>query len=168
MLEVNYHSKYFFLFSLHIVSSIFFILLLYLEIGVFEEYLNYIGSYKWLLSLEVYELNLETELARSRIIYAFVLLASILKFWHFILIAVVWFFFLGRFFEDPENREVLLTSVFQSFLILYGLNFLMLAPYFKYLARKYMSNPYYWFFEAPNYESLFIAWDFVKVFYFGC
>ena len=167
MLGWNYRTRTAYLWVLHGMVSFLFCCLLYLEIGIFQGYLNYAGFYRWLINTETYEHTLETELARSRVLHGFVLLASIVKFWHFIIIAVVWFFYLARYFEYEDTRAALLTSVFQSFLILYGLNFLMLAPYLKYLGRKYMSNPYYWFFETPDFSSLAHALDFAKLFYFG-
>ena len=167
MLGLNYRSRTAFLWYIHALVSVLFCLLLYIEIGIFQGYLNYVGFYKWLINVETYEHTLETELARSRVLHGFVLLASIVKFWHFIVIAVVWFFYLARYFEYEDTRAALLNSVFQSFLILYGLNFLMLAPYLKYLGRKYMSNPYYWFFETPDFNSLWHAIEFTKIFYLG-
>ncbi len=64
-------------------------------------------------------------------------------------------------------RETLLTSTFQSFLILYGLNFLMLAPHLKYIGHRYLSNPYYWVFETPDYTSIKVALRFTRAFYLG-
>lgn len=167
LLGLNARSRVALVGPLHGIIAFLFCGLLYIEVGVFQAYLNYAGFYKWLINVETYEHILESELARSRVIHGFVLFASIVKFWHFLLIAVVWFFYLARYFEYEDTRPALLTSVFQSFLILYGLNFLMLAPYLKYLGRKYMSNPYYWFFETPDFNSLGHAIDFTRLFYFG-
>ena len=55
-------------------------MLVYIELGVFQNYLNYVGFSKWVFSLDTYEANLESELARSRVVHGFVLFASIVKF----------------------------------------------------------------------------------------
>lgn len=165
MIMVNYRGRLSLLLGGHFIVALLFFILFYIEFGIFQNYLNFVGFYKWAFSTDAYEANLESELARSRVLHGFVLLASIVKFWHFALIALVWFFYLARYFESAEMRETLLTSTFQSFLILYSLNFLMLAPHLKYLGRKYMSNPYYWFFETPDFGSLVVAFNFTKLFY---
>lgn len=165
MLAFNYRIRITNWWLLHFSITVVFLLLIYIEIGIFQNYMCAIGFYKWAVSLESVETMLENEVARNRALNAFVLFIAITKFWHFILVSIIWFFYLGRYFEYAETREALLNAIIQSFLILYSLNFLQILPHIKFVARKYMCNPYYWFFETPNFKSLLVAWQFTKLLY---
>jgi hypothetical protein len=89
MLMLNYRGRMSLLWICHALVAFLFIYLVYVEFSIFQTYLNYIGFSKWIFSVDTYESSLESDVTRNRVLHGFILFSSVVKFWHFALIAIV-------------------------------------------------------------------------------
>lgn len=153
------------IFWAYLTSSALIAYMLWLEFYQFYIFLQYVGSYSWLFSLDTAEFSLDSELKRSRVTNNFFLICAIAKFWHFIFIVFCWFFYVTKYLESSSSRITLISVSIQNFLILYLLNLISIYPYVKYLLRKYLNTQYTWFFSDFNYTKIKIIFSFIINFY---
>lgn len=153
------------IFWAYLASSALIAYMLWLEFYQFYIFLQYVGSYSWLFSLDTAEFSLDSELKRSRVTNNFFLICAIAKFWHFIFIVFCWFFYVTKYLESSSSRITLISVSIQNFLILYLLNLISIYPYVKYLLRKYLNTQYTWFFSDFNYTKIKIIFSFIINFY---
>jgi len=73
-------------------------------------------------------------------------LCLLAKFWHLIFIFVFWIFFILRINEIGRVRYPLLAANAQNFIILYIMSWLYMYPWLKFVFKRHMETPYYWFF----------------------
>jgi hypothetical protein len=100
------------------------------------------------------EWALESETRKSRTVNNYVMLCVGAKFLHLVLIVLMWVFSVNRLIERPDSREYLISANLQNFVIMYALNWLFMYPWFKFLAKKYMMVPYFWFFSSDRSFAL--------------
>jgi len=165
LLTICQNSNDSFLFLVYLLISILIAYMMWLEFYQFYIFLQYVGSFSWLFSVDSAEFSLESELKRSRISNNFFLICAIAKFWHFIFIVFCWFFYVTRYLESGSSRIPLISTSIQNFLILYILNLISIYPYMKYLMRKYMNESYTWFFTEFNYTKAKVILNFIALFY---
>lgn len=153
------------IFSVYIFISLIILYITWVEFYQFYIYLQSVNSYSWVYSSESYEFLLDADDKRSRKLNNYMLVCVIAKFWHFVFIIFVWFFYLNRYLESSEVRVTLVSTSIQNFLILYILNLIALHPYLKLLTRRYLNNTYKWFFIEINETNFKIFWNFLFTFY---
>jgi hypothetical protein len=57
---------------------------------------------------------------------------------------LVWFYTMNRILESNDYRQELISANQQNFVILYGLNWISMYPWFKYMHRYYLNLSYPW------------------------
>ena len=130
------------------VAFIITLILLYmtwLEFYQFFHLMNCYGIADWVYDFSEHLWNLELEFKRTRIVNHYVTICLIAKFWHIIFSVVFWLFFVLRGMELSRYRYPLLVSNLQNFIIIYIMSWLYMYPWFKFVTRKVLDVPYYWF-----------------------
>lgn len=117
----------------------------WVEFTQFFHFINFCDYFTWGYNADSYEWVLENEFRKTRIVNNYVLVCVVAKFWHLIIIVLIWFFSANRILENSDSREYLLGANLQNFIILYLLNWIAMYPWFKYLLRKYLNISYLWF-----------------------
>lgn len=137
------------------------------EFYQFFHVINYYGNFNWVYEADEKMWSLELEPRKTRTLNHYVMLLLILKFWHIVLIVAFWIFFVLRGLEIGRIRYPLLSANLQNFLILYLFAWVNMFPWFKFILRRYIDSPYYWFYV--NNRDLFyrIFFSDLKLFYYG-
>lgn len=146
------------------------VLLLYvawLEFYQFFHLMNYYGMADWFYDFSEHLWNLDLELRRTRIVNHYVTICLIAKFWHVIFSLIFWIFFVLRGLESSRYRYPLLVSNLQNFLIIYMMSWLYMYPWFKFVFRKVLDVPYYWFFFNNRKLGFFLFFNDMKLYYWG-
>lgn len=117
----------------------------WVEFLQFFHFISFCEYFTWGASADSYDWVLENEVRKTRIINNYVLVCVVAKFWHLIIIVLIWFFSANRILENSDSREYLISANLQNFIILYLLNWISMYPWFKYVLRKYLNISYLWF-----------------------
>lgn len=122
----------------------------WVEFLQFFHFVSFCEFYTWSFSSDSLEWALESESRRARTVNNYVMVCVGAKFFHLVLIVLMWFFSFNRLLERPDSREYLLSANLQNFVIMYLLNWLFMYPWLKFIARKFMFTPYFWFFSSDR------------------
>lgn len=117
----------------------------WVEFTQFFHFISFCDFFTWNYNADSYEWVLENEFRKTRIVNNYVLVCVVAKFWHLIIIVLIWFFSANRILENSDSREYLIGANLQNFIILYLLNWIAMYPWAKYLLRKYLNISYLWF-----------------------
>jgi len=93
------------------------------------------------------------------------MLMSILKFWHIVFIFGFWIFFVLRSLEIGRIRYPIFSANLQNFIILYLFAWVNMYPWLKFILRKYMDMPYYWFYVNNRRLGVRVFFNDIKLFY---
>lgn len=170
--------SYFFLISfkwlnfskLNLLLLLFTLLLLYilwLEFYQFFHVLNFYGNLNWVYNNDEHLWILESDFKKTRIVNHYVTICVIAKFWHLIFIFLFWVFFILRSNEFNRYRYPFFSANFQNFIMLYILSWIYMYPWIKFLFRRYLDNPYYWFYVNLRKNFFRLFFNDIKLFYFG-
>lgn len=129
--------------------------------------MNCYGTSNWVYDFSEHLWNLELEFKRTRIVNHYVTIGLVAKFWHIVFAVVFWIFFLLRGVESSRYRYPLLAANLQNFLIIYIMSWLYMYPWFKYVARKSLDMPYFWFFVNNRKLGIFLFFNDIKLYYWG-
>ncbi len=146
------------------------VLLLYitwLEFYQFFHLMNSYGTSNWFYDFSEHIWNLELEFRRTRIVNHYVTIGLVAKFWHIIFAVVFWVFFILRALESSRIRYPLLSANIQNFVIIYVMSWLYMYPWFKYVFRKSLDMPYFWFFVNNRKIAVFLFFNDIKLYYWG-
>ena len=146
------------------------VILLYiawLEFYQFFHLMNSYGTTSWVYDFSEHLWNLELEFKRTRIVNHYVTIGLVAKFWHIVFAVVFWLFFLLRGLESSRYRYPLLAANLQNFLIVYFMGWLYMYPWFKFVLRKALDMPYFWFFVNNRKLGLFLFFNDIKLYFFG-
>jgi len=146
------------------------VILLYiawLEFYQFFHLMNSYGTASWVYDFSEHLWNLELEFKRTRIVNHYVTIGLVAKFWHIVFAVVFWLFFLLRGLESSRYRYPLLAANLQNFLIVYFMGWLYMYPWFKFVLRKALDMPYFWFFVNNRKLGLFLFFNDIKLYFFG-
>lgn len=116
------------------------------EFYQFFHAVNFYGNFNWTFDADEKVWSLELELRKTRTLNHYVMLMVMLKFWHIVVIFLIWIFFILRSLEIGRVRYPLYSANLQNFLILYLFAWVMMFPWLKFILRKYLDMPYYWFY----------------------
>jgi len=140
--------------------------LVWLEFYQFFHVVNFFSQFNWVYDIDEHIWSLEQEPRKTRTVNHYIMLMFILKFWHVVFIYGFWIFFVLRCWETKKITYPLLAANFQNFIILYIFAWVFMYPWFKFFFRKFLDNPYYWFY-VNNRELFFraIFYDIKLIFY---
>ena len=147
--------------TLVIVNTIWF------EFYQFFHVVNYYGNFNWVYEADEKMWSLELEPRKTRTVNHYVMLLLLLKFWHIVLIVAFWVFFVLRGLEIGRLRYPLLSANLQNFLILYLFAWVNMFPWLKFIFRRYIDTPYYWFYINNRDLSYRVFFNDIKLFYYG-
>ncbi len=143
------------------------IYIVWLEFYQFFHVLNYYGNLVWLYDSEEHLWFLESDFKKTRIVNHYITICIIAKFWHLIFIFALWVFFILRGNELSRYRYPLLSANLQNFLMLYLLSWIGMYPWFKFVFRRYLENPYFWFYVNPRRTFFKMFFNDLKLVYLG-
>jgi hypothetical protein len=146
------------------------IILLYvawMEFYQFFHLMNCYGNIDWVYDYQEHLWDLELEFKKTRIVNHYVTIGLIAKFWHIVFAVIFWLFFLLRGLESSRYRYALLAANLQNFLIIYFMGWLYMYPWVKFILRKSLDMPYFWFFVNNRRFGAFLFFNDIKLFYWG-
>ena len=129
--------------------------------------MNCYGTLNWAYDFNEHLWNLDLEFKRTRIVNHYVTIGLVAKFWHIVFAVVFWLFFLLRGVESSRYRYPLLVANLQNFFIVYFMGWLYMYPWFKFIFRKALDLPYFWFFINNRKVAVFLFFNDIKLYYFG-
>lgn len=141
------------------------VLSLWIESYQFYLFILCSPSYSWVFNADIHETIVESDTKRNRLLRNFVFVCGVVKFWHFLFIAINWLFYLNRQLEHADVRLGLLNSSMQNLLILYLLNLIAMFPYVKHLIHKGLAKPYFWFLVDEGTNVFVQAFELTYIFY---
>lgn len=139
----------------------------WVEFYQFFHVVNYYGNFNWVYEADEKMWSLELEPRKTRTVNHYVMLLLILKFWHIVLIVAFWVFFILRGLEIGRLRYPLLSANLQNFLILYLFAWVNMFPWLKFVLRRYIDMPYYWFYVNNRELGYRVFFNDIKLFYYG-
>ena len=135
-----------------ITITLLIVYIFWVEFYQFYHIISYYGNFFWNYDYDEFLWVLELDDRRTRIVNNLVSICLIAKFWHIVFLFVFWVFFLLRANELRRVRYQFMASNIQNFIILYIMSWAYMYPWFKFLIRKQMDSPYYWF--SLNFRRL--------------
>jgi hypothetical protein len=139
----------------------------WVEFYQFFHVVNYYGNFNWVYEADEKMWSLELESRKTRTVNHYVMLLLLLKFWHIVLIVAFWVFFVLRGLEIGRLRYPLLSANLQNFLILYLFAWVNMFPWVKFILRRYIDMPYYWFYVNNRDLGYRVFFNDIKLFYYG-
>lgn len=153
--------------NLALVITLLLLYIAWMEFYQLFHLMNCYGTTNWVYDFTEHLWNLELEFKRTRIVNHYVTIGLVAKFWHIVFAVVFWLFFLLRGLESSRYRYSLLASNLQNFLIVYFMGWLYMYPWFKFVLRKALDMPYFWFFVNNRKLSVFLFFNDIKLYYWG-
>ena len=147
-----------------ISATILILLITWLEFYQFFHLLNFYGNLNWIYDIEEHFWNLESEFKRTRIVNHYTTICLVAKFWHIVFAVIFWVFFVLRSLESNRFRYPLLSANIQNFIIIYIMSWLYMYPWLKYILRKSLDMPYYWFFVNNRRLGIFLFFNDIKLY----
>nr|QBI37904.1 Ymf68 [Tetrahymena rostrata]QGS65283.1 Ymf68 [Tetrahymena rostrata] len=141
--------------------------ILWLEFYQFFHILSFYGNISWLYDYDEYIWTLEIDTRRTRLANNYISICLFAKFWHFVFITVFWIFFVLRINELGRIRYPLLVANVQNFIIIYIMSWAYMYPWLKFIFRKYLDVPYYWFFTNGRKLGIRVFFTDLKLFFYG-
>lgn len=129
-----------------ILITLFLVYLLFVESYQFYYLVNYYDEFFWNYFDDEGVWECEHEIPRTRNRNHFVTLILLAKFWHYIFIFASWVFFVMKIMELNRVRYSFLSMNLQNIIIFYIMNWLCVFSWLKWFLRRFMDQPYYWFF----------------------
>lgn len=149
------------------VITVILIYTVWVEFYQFFHVINFYGNFNWIYDLEEKIWSLELEGRKTRTVNHYIMLMSILKFWHIVFIFGFWVFFVLRSLELGRVRYPIFSANLQNFIILYLFAWVSMYPWLKFILRKYLDMPYNWFYVNNRELGLRIFFNDLKLVYFA-
>jgi len=157
--------------SKHTIWLLFITLLLtyivWVEFYQFFHVVNFYGNFNWVYDIDEKIWNLELEPRKTRTVNHYVMLMIMLKFWHIVFIFGFWVFSALRGLEIGRVRYPLISANLQNFLILYLFAWVIMFPWLKFIFRRYMDMPYYWFYVNNRELGTRVFFNDLNLLYYG-
>ena len=148
-----------------LLITILLLFIMWQEFYQFFHILSYYGNLNWVYDMEEHLWNLEVEFRRTRIVNHYVTIVLAAKFWHLVFVLGFWLFFILRCLEIERIRYPLFSANFQNFIIVYIMSWAYMYPWFKYIWKKFIEMPYFWFYVNTRKLGIFIFFNDIKLFY---
>ncbi len=139
----------------------------WLEFYQFYHVVSFYGNLSWVYDIEDHLWNLEAEWKRTRVSNHFVTICLVAKFWHVVFVVVFWMFFVIRGLEITRLRYPLLSGNFQNFIIIYIMGWIYMYPWIKYIGKKFLEMPYFWFYINNRRLFVYLFFNDLKLFYYN-
>ncbi len=139
----------------------------WVEFYQFFHVVNYYGNLNWIYDADERNWTLELEPKKTRTVNHYVMLMIMLKFWHIVFIFGFWVFFVLRSVEIGRVRYPMLSANLMNFIMLYLFAWVIMYPWLKFVFRRYMDVPYYWFYVNNRELGYRIFFCDYKLFYYG-
>lgn len=139
----------------------------WVEFYQFFHVVNYYGNLNWVYDADERNWTLELEPKKTRTVNHYVMLMIMLKFWHIVFIFGFWVFFVLRSVEIGRVRYPMLSANLMNFIMLYLFAWVIMYPWLKFILRRYMDVPYYWFYVNNRELGYRIFFCDYKLFYYG-
>lgn len=140
---------------------------LWLEFYQFFHIISFFGNINWSFDYDEYIWSLDIDSRRTRLANNYIAICLLLKFWHYVFIFLFWVFFVLRINELGRIRYPLLVANVQNFIIIYMMSWAYMYPWFKFVFRKYLDIPYYWFYLNGRDLGTRVFFTDLKLFYYG-
>lgn len=140
---------------------------LWLEFYQFFHIISFFGNINWSFDYDEYIWSLDIDSRRTRLVNNYLTICLMLKFWHYVFIFLFWVFFVLRVNELGRIRYPLLVANVQNFIIIYMMSWVYMYPWFKFVLRKYLDTPYYWFYLNGRDIGTRVFFTDLKLFYYG-
>jgi hypothetical protein len=141
--------------------------ILWLEFYQFYHILSFYGNINWNFDYDEYIWTLELDTRRTRLANNYIAICLFAKFWHFVFIFLFWVFFVLRINELGRIRYPLLVANVQNFIIIYIMSWAYMYPWLKFIFRKYLDVPYYWFYLNGRELGIRVFFTDLKLFFYG-
>lgn len=141
--------------------------ILWLEFYQFYHILSFFGNITWNFDYDEYIWTLELDTRRTRLANNYIAVCLFAKFWHFVFIFLFWVFFVLRINELGRMRYPLLVANVQNFIIIYIMSWAYMYPWLKFIFRKYLDVPYYWFYLNGRELGIRVFFTDLKLFFYG-
>nr|YP_740752.1 Ymf68 [Tetrahymena malaccensis]ABI51661.1 Ymf68 [Tetrahymena malaccensis] len=141
--------------------------ILWLEFYQFYHILSFYGNINWVFDYDEYIWTLELDSRRTRLANNYIAICLFAKFWHFVFIFLFWVFFVLRINELGRIRYPLLVANVQNFIIIYIMSWAYMYPWLKFIFRKYLDVPYYWFYLNGRELGIRVFFTDLKLFFYG-
>ncbi len=141
--------------------------ILWLEFYQFYHILSFFGNINWNFDYDEYIWTLELDTRRTRLANNYIAVCLFAKFWHFVFIFLFWVFFVLRINELGRMRYPLLVANVQNFIIIYIMSWAYMYPWLKFIFRKYLDVPYYWFYLNGRELGIRVFFTDLKLFFYG-
>lgn len=147
-----------------IVISIFIFFSFFIETYQFFYVLSTFNERLWVFNEEenLWSLEIDNPILRTK--QQYLLVCLIAKYWHFLFIFLSWVFFLMKSFERRKITYPLFSVNLQNFIILYALNFVCYAQWFKWVYRRFFDLPYTWFMTNNDTKFFFRLFSEIQLF----
>lgn len=153
--------------NIMLLITIILLYILWLEFYQFYHILSFFGSISWFFDFDEYIWTLDIDTRRTRLANNYVAICLFAKFWHFVFIFIFWIFFVLRSNELNRVRYPLLSANIQNFIIIYIMSWVYMYPWFKFVFKKYIDVPYYWFYVNSRDLGLKVFLVDIKLFYYA-
>lgn len=150
-----------------ILITLLLLYILWLEFYQFFHILSFFGNINWVFDYDEYIWSLEIDAKRTRLSNNYISVCLFAKFWHFVFIFIFWVFFVLRVNELGRIRYNLLVANLQNFIIIYIMSWVYMYPWVKFVFRKYLDIPYYWFYLNGREIGIRVFFTDLKLFFFG-
>lgn len=141
--------------------------ILWLEFYQFFHIISFFANITWSFDYDEYIWTLEMDSRRTRLANNYISVCLLLKFWHFVFIFLFWVFFVLRINELGRVRYPLLVANVQNFIIIYMMSWAYMYPWLKFIFRKYLDVPYYWFYLNGRELGVRVFFTDLKLFFYG-
>jgi hypothetical protein len=128
-----------------LLTTVLVVYIFLVEFYQFYHVVSFYGNFFWTYDYDEFIWVLELDDRRTRICNNYVTICLIAKFWHIVFMLVFWIFFILRSSEVQRIRYPLSAANAQNFMILYMFSWVYMYPWLKFLGRKNLDMPYYWF-----------------------
>jgi len=153
--------------NLVLLITVLILYITWLEFYQLFHLMNCYGTTNWVYDFSEHLWNLEAEFKRTRIVNHYVTIGLVAKFWHIVFAVFFWIFFILRGLELSRYRYPLLAACLQNFFIIYIMAWLYMYPWLKYVTRKLLDVPYFWFFVNNRRFCTYLFINDIKLYCFG-
>lgn len=150
-----------------LIITLLLLYILWLEFYQFYHILSFYGNINWVFDYDEYIWTLELDTRRTRLANNYIAVCLFAKFWHFVFIFLFWVFFVLRINELGRVRYPLLAANVQNFIIIYIMSWAYMYPWLKFIFRKYLDVPYYWFYLNGRELGIRVFFTDLKLFIYG-
>lgn len=137
------------------------------EFYQFFHFINFYGNFNWIYDIDEKIWSLELEPRKTRTVNHYVMLLLILKFWHIVFIFGFWVFFVLRSLEIGRIRYPMLSANLQNFIFLYLFAWVHMYPWLKFIFRRYLEMPYFWFYVNTRRLGYRVFFNDIGLIYYG-